>query len=235
MNQTPKWAPAARRRLYLMRHGDVSYFDVNGRPFRPDLVPLNEKGQLQAEAAGRILAEPLDRVVSSDLLRSVQTATSALGGRPLKLEVSPQLREIQPGRLADIPADQIEQAFVGAFCGSIDRNTRFLGGETFGLLQDRVLASLQTILADTSWRHLLVVAHGGVNRMILAHALGMDLHGFGSLEQDPGCINILDVDEAGHWLIRLVNFTPDSPVKSGLVLTTMESLYLQYRQFAHPS
>src|SRR5258708_33798329 len=124
MDKTPQWTPAVRRRLYLMRHGDVSYFDANGRPFRPDLVPLNEKGRLQAEAAGRVLAEvPLDRVVSSDLVRSVETATNAIAGRELKLETSAQLREIQPGRLADIPAEDIEHAFLGAFSGGIDRTT----------------------------------------------------------------------------------------------------------------
>jgi probable phosphoglycerate mutase len=30
-----------RRRVYLVRHGEVDYFDGNGRPCAPDTVPLN--------------------------------------------------------------------------------------------------------------------------------------------------------------------------------------------------
>ena len=230
MNATEKWQRTTRRRIYLLRHGDVSYFDEQGRPFRPATVPLNQDGRLQAEAAARVLADvPLDRVVSSDLVRSTQTADLIIAGRPLRLESCPEFREIEPGRLADIPTNAVEQAFLLAFSGGIDRDTRFLAGETFGSLVDRVLGSLRLLLADSGWQQLLLVAHGGVNRTILAHALGLDLKGFGAFEQDPGCINILDVDSAGRWLIRLVNYTPYNPSKKGIELTTMEGLYLQYR------
>jgi phosphoserine phosphatase len=230
MNATAKWWPPARRRVYLMRHGEVSYFDAAGRPYRPDTVPLNTEGRQQAEAAARCLAEaPLDRVVASDLARSVETATAVVAGRGLTVQTRPELREIQPGRLADIPADGIEQAFLGAFAHGVSREMRFLAGETFASLQDRVLACFQELLADPGWQHLLIVAHGGVNRVLLAHALGLDLGGIGALEQDPACLNILDGDEAGRFLVRLVNHTPYNPAKVGLELTTMERLYLQYR------
>jgi broad specificity phosphatase PhoE len=230
MDATQKSNRTARRRIYLLRHGDVSYFDAQGKPFRPATVPLNQEGRLQAEAARRVLAEvPLDRALASDLLRSVETANLVIAGRPLHLEACPEFREIQPGRLADIPADAIEQAFLLAFSGGIGRDTRFLAGETFGSLVDRVLGSLRILLADTGWQHLLLVAHGGVNRAILGHALGLGLQGFGAFEQDPGCINILDIDSAGQWLIRLMNYTPYNAAKKGMELTTMERLYVQYR------
>ena len=41
-----------RRRIYLMRHGDVTYFDASGRAIDPETVPLNENGREQASAAG---------------------------------------------------------------------------------------------------------------------------------------------------------------------------------------
>jgi broad specificity phosphatase PhoE len=229
MDPTEKLQQWKRRRIYLMRHGDVSYFDAAGRPLRPDTVPLNDAGRLQAEAAGRLLADvPIDRVVASDLLRSIDTASLATGGRSLKLETYEQLREIQPGRLADIPADDIETAFTKAFASDLTPDARFLGGETLGSLIDRVHKCFASFLADKTWNQLLIVAHGGVNRVILAGALGVGLQAFAAFEQDPGCLNILDVDSAGRLLVRLVNYTPDNPIKKGLELTTMESLYLQY-------
>jgi probable phosphoglycerate mutase len=219
-----------RRRLYLMRHGEVSYFDLEGRPYHPGTVPLNAEGQLQAEAAARELADiPLDRALASTLLRSITTAHAVIAGRALELQTQEELCEIQPGRLADIPPNAVERAFVGAFGGDIERDTRFLGGETFGSLQDRVLQCFRQLLGDPSWRHALVVAHGGVNRTILAHALGVGLRGAGAMEQDAGCINIIDVDNDGRFLVRLVNYTPTNPMKIGIELTTMERIYLQYR------
>ena len=68
--------------------------------------------------------------------------------------------------------------------------------------------------------------------VILTHALGTGLAGFAVLEQDPACINVLDVDEAGRWLVRLVNHTPYNPVKIGLEQTTMERLYEEYQRRA---
>jgi broad specificity phosphatase PhoE len=42
-----------RRRIFLMRHGDVTYFDATGRAIDPESVPLNERGREEASAAGR--------------------------------------------------------------------------------------------------------------------------------------------------------------------------------------
>lgn len=233
MNATEKWQPPARRRIYLLRHGDVSYFGADGQPVRPDTVPLNAEGRRQAEAAARELAEvPFDRVLTSDLPRAVETSHLVVAGRDLPIETCEELREIRPGKLADIAADAVEATFVGAFTLEITRESRFLQGETFGSLLDRVLPCLAGVLGDPAWRHLLVVAHGGVNRVLLTHALGLGLAGFGLFEQDPCCINLLDVDETGRWLVRLVNHTPYNAAKLGLHLTTMERLYQEY-QISH--
>jgi probable phosphoglycerate mutase len=231
MDATEKRNRPTRRRLVLMRHGDVSYFDENGRPFRPDAVSLNAEGRSQAAAAARELAAvPFDRVLASDLPRCVETATLVTAGRGLTLETRAELREIQPGRLRDIPPDDLQRQFVGAFGEALNADTRFLAGETFGSLLGRVTTCFRGLLQDPTWRCLLVVAHGGVNRAILCEALGLGLAGFASFEQDTCCINILDVEETGRCLIRLVNHTPYNSAKVGLELTTMERLFLDYQR-----
>ena len=45
-----------RRRIYLMRHGAVAYFDDTGRPVAPETVPLTDEGRTQAETARQLLA-----------------------------------------------------------------------------------------------------------------------------------------------------------------------------------
>lgn len=229
LKEQSQFGSISRRRVFLVRHGEVSYFDSDGRPFRPDTVPLNDEGRSQAAALAQVLAGvPIERVISSGLPRTDQTAEILVRTRGLTIETREELREIRPGRLADLPLESIEQEFVGAFARQLDRETRFLGGETFGSLLDRVVTCFRAILADASWQRLLIVAHGGVNRAILGHAMDQGLGGFGAIEQDAGCINIMDVDAGGRFLVRLLNFTPYNPAKTGLVMTTMERLFHDY-------
>ncbi|HEX5503926.1 MAG TPA: histidine phosphatase family protein, partial [Thermomicrobiales bacterium] len=180
-----------------MRHAEVSYFDGDGRPYQPHTVPLTPAGREQAAAAARVLAPvSLDRVVVSGLPRTLETARIVVGERPLTPEACPALREIEGGRLRDIPEADLEATIAGAFVHNLGRETRFLGGETFGALLDRAVPAFHALCAQPSWRHLLVVAHGGVNRALLLDALGAGVASFGALEQDPACINIIDVEDA---------------------------------------
>ena len=217
-----------RRRLYLMRHGEVSYFE-QGRPAPPEGVHLNEQGRVQAAAAALALADiPFDRAVTSGLPRADQTAAIVLGDRALPVITEPGLREIRGGRLADIPAQELRRTFVDALTRRLSAADTFLLGESFGDFRDRVLPAFHGLIADASWSAMLLVAHGAVNRVILADALGLDLHGIGHLEQDAGCINLLDFDEQGYGIVRLVNYTPYNPLKDGLALTTMERYFLDF-------
>lgn len=212
-----------------MRHGEVSYFDEQGQPFRPDLVPLNPDGRRQAETMARELTRfSWDRVIASDLPRCQETARLVAPRDGVTLESREDLREIRPGRLSDIPSEAVRNVFLQAFGTRISRETRFLGGESFGSLLDRIRAFVQGLLADSGWRQVLIVAHGGVNRVFLTQALGMGLEGFSALEQDACCLNILDVDDEGRWLVRLMNHTPYNATKDGLELTTMERLLVEY-------
>jgi broad specificity phosphatase PhoE len=215
-----------RRRIYLMRHAAVAYFD-NGRPLRPDDVALTEEGIEQARAAGAALAGVrFDRVLTSGLPRTLETARIvAPGADP---ESWPELRELEGGRLGDIPEDELERTFVHAFHGVVPEDARFLGGETIGSLFDRVLPALDRLLGDPEWDVVLAVLHGGVNRAILSHALTAGQTFLGGFEQAPGCINVLDVDASG-WIVRAVNMAPYDPVHLRGRLTTMEELWAQFR------
>ena len=189
-----------------MRHGDVDYFAADGRAYHPATVALNAEGRLQAEAAGRELAAlPLDRAVTSGLRRGVETAQLVLGAHRLTPEVRPDLREIEPGRLfssAHASPEEVADAFLGALDGNVTAETPFLGGETFGALAARVWPCFEALLAEHTWWHLLIVAHGVVNRMLLTRMLGSGIGGVGAIEQDAGCVNVIDVDDRGRFLVR---------------------------------
>ncbi|MDO3562447.1 histidine phosphatase family protein [Ralstonia pseudosolanacearum] len=235
-----------RRRIYLMRHGAVTYFDATGRPILPETVPLNEDGRRQAAAAGQTFAAErivFDRVIVSGLPRTVETAQRVLAEMPamqtrdLALEPWPELQEIRGGKLAEIPEHDVAQAFIGAFEGRVPEDRRFLNGERIGDFLDRVVPAIARLRALPDWDTVLMVLHGGTNRAILSHAItGGERVFFGNLAQTAGCINVLDVGEApGDWVLRMANFSPPSPAHLGSRLTTMEVLQQQYLRYRQPS
>jgi probable phosphoglycerate mutase len=215
-----------RRRVYLMRHAEVRYTDVEGRFVHPDGVPLTDEGRRQGQAVGAALAAvPFDRAVTSGLPRTVDTAAHVLAGRGPVPEALEALHEIRPGGPGAVAPAQFEATFLRALHRPVSREDQFLGGETWGSLQDRVLPCFRALLGDAGWHHLLVVAHGGVNRVILLDALGATLESLDRIEQDPAALNILDVDGDGHVLVRLINHTAYDTAKAGLRETTMERLF----------
>jgi broad specificity phosphatase PhoE len=208
-----------------MRHAAVSYFE-NGRPVRPEDVPLTDEGRSQSRAAAEALAGiRFDRVVTSGLPRTEETARIVAPDHDP--EAWPELRELETGRLDDIPDDELERAFTHAFRDVIPEDARFLAGETIGSLFDRVLPAIDRLLAADDWDIALAVLHGGVNRAILSRALIGRRTFLGNLEQSPACVNILDVGD--DWIVRAVNVTPYDLAHLGGRSTTMEELWQQFR------
>jgi broad specificity phosphatase PhoE len=214
----------ARRRLYLMRHARVRYFEG----LDPEQVVLTEEGRTQAEAAAHALqAVPFDRVVTSGLPRTIETARIVAPG--LEPESRYGLREIESGEIRGVAPDEVHEMMSSAFRGVVPLETRFLGGESVGALFDRALPELEALLADETWDVLLLVLHGGVNRAILSHALTGDRVFLGAFEQSPGCINVLDVGADRRWIVRAVNHTPYDPAHVDAPrATTMEHLWDEY-------
>lgn len=224
---TPLAGTVARRRLYLMRHGHVAYYDADGRPVNPKLAPLTERGREEARAAGALLAGvPLDRAICSGLPRTRETAELVVAGRGLAVEEAPAFLEIRAGRIATVPREDRERRYVYGFEGAGEEDASFAGGDRFTAVRDRVCAGIERLVLEPGWTHLALVAHDGVNRMLLSWACGAGLAAMAAFEQDYGCVNILDVDVADgrvvRRLIRAVNVTPDNPAKRGLHETSLE-------------
>ena len=108
-----------------------------------------------------------------------------------------------------------------------DEAARFLGGESLGEALDRVLPAFDELL-EREWQTALAVFHGGVNRILLSQALAGGRTYFGTFEQAPACINVLDLGTDGSWIVRTVNYIPYDPLHPART-TTMEHLWAELK------
>ena len=220
-----------RRRLYLMRHGEVSYFDAEGRAVNPDLVELTEAGQAQARAMGTLLSEiAFDRAGWTGLPRTRQTAEFVLAGRDgPALETLPQFREIRAGVLRGLARDRLEAEYAYGLERAAEAEARFAGGDLYAEFAARVSGALEALLREPGWTRMLLVAHDAVNRMALAWTANAGLAGIAAFEQDPGCLNIIDADVLDGRIVRKVikalNVTPVNYVKAGNYRTSFEQVF----------
>jgi len=221
-----------RRRIFLLRHGEAAYVADDGTVTNDERnVPLTATGQIQARKQAAILASvAFDRAICSGLPRTRETAKLILAYRDHpELEVMPELAEIRGGETpAEITDMRTWLAHVAnPWAGADHPEAQFLGGERFVDFTERVIPAFDAIVADRSWRTLLLVLHGAVNRMIFNHILGLSWRAKASIEQDNCCINVIDVDSARdgtteRYLIRAVNLTSYDLNKSSVYLTNME-------------
>lgn len=226
---------ANRRRVYLMRHGDVRYYDDKGqRVAEPDKVSLTDLGFEQAKAMGEVFRDvEFDKAVCTGLLRTVQTAECALGGRAEpKLEVVPELREIKSGGGPMQSRQEALDNMVYVFERAAEPNVRFAGGELLSGFYERITTAFAELLRQDDWETLLLVAHGGTNRAILSWLSGGGLAHMGRFEQDTACLNIFDFDleEDGKMqknFLRLLNWRPDEPWRLNDRRTNQERYFAQ--------
>ena len=79
-----------------------------------------------------------------------------------------------------------------------------MGGESTFTMSERVLNSLEEIIRNHEGEHIAIVAHGGVNRIILCHLLGIPLENIFRIDQDYGALNIIEFWEK-YPVVKLIN------------------------------
>ncbi len=208
-------------RLILVRHG-VTAWNQAGRYQGHQDVPLGDVGRLQAEQlAARLVDEPIDLCLTSDLSRARDTAAAITAGRGLIAREMPALRELAFGRWEGIPTTEIALQDPDQWRAWITDpvTARPPEGETLQELLNRCIACLRDVIELPSrrdephdWfsyavargkaagevsRSVLVVSHGGPIRVLLAHLLGVPLRSYWQFAIRPASVSILDLYPEG--------------------------------------
>jgi probable phosphoglycerate mutase len=222
-----------RRRIYLMRHGSVTYHD-SGAKIEGRTVALSEQGRIEASAAGIAFAHHgvlFDRVITSGLKRTVETAKRVLSEtrQRLDIEIDADFEELKSGDIDLVPTDQLYDAVVGAFRGVVPHEKRFTGGESIGELFARVTPALERLVSASNWNTALLVLHGGVNRAILSLALTGQQMFLGNISQAPASISAIDVGLGyADWVVRYAGIAPTDLLQPEARLSTLEAMLETY-------
>ena len=155
--------------LYLVRHGESEANAAHIFAGQTD-SPLTARGREQATVVAKAL-QPVhfDRIVTSALSRTKDTATLIAAGRGLSVEVFDELKEIDLGEAAGKPFDEVRA--LPNYDG--EGFTQWPGGESLDQVVRRAMGVIDGLVAESSGKTICVVGHGGVTRILVSRFMGV--------------------------------------------------------------
>ena len=195
-------------RIFLVRHGATT-LTAEDRFAGSSNVSLSDDGRRQVTSlAQRLENEPLHAVYCSPLDRTVETASIIAGPHDLEPVHEQGLREIDYGHWEGLRRAEIESKFADEY-EAWQEDPFTIGprhGESGVNVLNRALPVMRRIVEDNRHKNVLVVAHKGVNRILISSVLGFDVRGYRDrLDQSPAGLSILDFMGDVHARLRLLN------------------------------
>ncbi len=194
-------------KVYLMRHGEVANGGEKRYNGHIDVDITGNGVQQMYRLAGLIEGKNISAVYSSDLIRSTKGAdiiSQRIGKSYTALR---ELRERSVGAWEGLTADEIKARFPDEYLlwRADLLNYRPPGGECLLDVRDRILPVYRKLLSSHPDQVIALLLHGGVNRVILADALGLDMMNLFRVDQAYGALNIIDYFDDGMAVVRLLN------------------------------
>jgi alpha-ribazole phosphatase len=181
-------------RVYLVRHGQVADGHTDRYHGHND-IGLSANGVRQfEELAAQLEPVPLAGVYASDLTRALTGAKIISRGRPVTPQIIPEFREVNFGVWEGLNFTEIGERYPDELQARFQDLTSFRipGGESLTDVRARALPRLQALIEQHHEEAFIIVAHAGVNRILLCEALGLPLAHLFRLDQNYGCLNVID-------------------------------------------
>lgn len=182
--------------IYLLRHGALAGDFGKDHYLGCYEVPLSDEGREQMAQVGRYLADKgIRTLLTSPIGRCLESA--AIIGEQLGLVAKrvPEFCELDLGDWDGKERKEIQRFFPEEYQarGRDIIHFRPPNGESFQDLQKRSGPAFLTALQEERLP-MAIVAHAGVNRVILCMLLGTPLDTLFEIKQDYGCMNILAME-----------------------------------------
>jgi alpha-ribazole phosphatase len=180
-------------RLILLRHGEPDE-TVHGRCYGRLDPGLSLQGREQMRQAWLLVAnQPASAIYCSPRRRAVESAEVRSTDSPA-MTLDDRLREIDFGAFEGLTYQEIASRYPQEYDEWMTQPTSvvFPGGESFPMLSGRVREALEQIRRNHAGETVVIVSHGGVNRVALGQALDLDPRRLFRLAQAYACVNVID-------------------------------------------
>lgn len=198
-------------RVILIRHGEPET-SAKGRCYGKLDVGLSVNGRRQIERTTRLLERfTLAAVYSSPRVRATESAKIIAEKNNLIIETREDFAEIDFGDFEGLEYQTVERRFPEIYRQWMNEPTtvEFPNGESFARMQTRVLCAANELKLRHVNKTFAVVSHGGANRIVLAHALGMRNADIFRLAQDFAAANAIDF--YGEFpVVKMLNLTAEN-------------------------
>ena len=196
--------------IVLVRHGQTKWNPQERERFRGRVdLPLNETGIRQAQAlAQRAAGLHIEAIYSSPLQRALKTAQIVACRLKLRPETLPGIIDIDYGDWQGHSHKQIAKLcpeLYGAWLAT-PHLVRLPQGESLDEVRARAFPALEEVALRHEGQTILLMAHQGVNKVLLCAILGLDNSHFWCIRQDVCCINVFKYED-GTYTINLLNDT----------------------------
>jgi len=190
----------------LLRHGEVA---ADSWAFRGSTdIALSERGWRQMCAASAAM-DRVDHIATSPMQRCKRFAEELSARLRTELVTLDGMRELNFGAWENLGLDQLEaehgpllQQFWQSPVG-----IHLPEGEAFDSFAARVIESWQSWLHGASGEHRLLVAHGGVIRVLLAHIMDMPMSSLWRLDLPYASWSRVSLLEGHHPRVLFMNRT----------------------------
>ena len=177
--------------LLLVRAGET-LFCSQGRLLGRRDIGLTAQGKQQAEQALRFIGDlEVSEILSSPLARAIQTADVLAERFRLGVGRDPRLVDLDVGKWEGALWDDLlaDRAFTDFFAGEA---RCFPDGEELEVARRRAITSIEEAGDDNPLgATLVVVTHGAIIQLVLAHYLGMPTGAFVRLQVDHGSVSVV--------------------------------------------
>ena len=193
-------------RIYLIRHGETTNAEkicFNGH-YDVDLSNNGLKQSLCIAEALKIT--PIKAVYSSDLKRAQIGAKCIADKHNLRHIPYKELRELAFGDWEGLSIADINRKYPERLKERLNNLELFHveGGESFFQLRDRVIPKFKTIIAEHPDDTIVILCHGGVIRIILAHILEISVKNLFRMNQPYASVNIIQYYKEGDPVVELM-------------------------------
>ena len=191
--------------LVLVRHAEPVRVEGGDRPADPHLTA---RGYAQADCLAAWLAEePVDHLVTSPLVRAVETGAPIAAALGLEPDVVAGVAEWDAGNHEYIPVEELKRLQDERWFAMIEGRWAQAGGIDPVAYRNQVVDAVEGVIERFPAQRVVVVCHGGAINAYLGHVAGIDRPlwfepAYASISRVAasrnGVRSVVSVNETGH-------------------------------------